>query len=271
MSVGAYPASAEPFPRPPGDEPLRARTGIDPARLDADDAPRPVLGRRGDPDQRDHFLRRETRDRRRSSHRPARGDVHLCPDGALPLHDVARDHLCDLLDDPRFAEDGVADRLVEHLREPRHVHALLAAGQVDGALDLGSHHRLGITSPDANRLLHAGHTRAREGEFDGRRGCLHVRTRWAVRPCGHVARGGGRRHRLPRSAYRRSRDRRRSSSSLPPVWHVGQYVIVCSSNRPDAGVAAARAGLAETTVDPIDGRVVLARLSPSTRARCRSS
>ena len=51
--------------------------------------------------------------------------------------------------DPRLAEHGVADRLVEHLGEARHVDALLAAGEVDGALYLGGHHGLGHRSrPD---------------------------------------------------------------------------------------------------------------------------
>ena len=116
-------------------------------------------------------------------HRPAGGDAHLGPHGALPLDDVVRDHLGDLLHDARLAEHGVADRLVEHLGEAGHVDALLAAREVDGALDLGGHHRLGVAAPNPDRLLHPGHAGARERELDGRRGRLHVGDE--VRTVGH--------------------------------------------------------------------------------------
>ena len=80
--------------------------------------------------------------------------------GVLPFDDVPGDHLRDLLDNPCFAENRIADRLIEDLREPRHVDALLATGEVDRALDVGGHHRLGVASADANRLLHAGNAGA---------------------------------------------------------------------------------------------------------------
>ena len=101
----------------------------------------------------------------------------------LPLDDVSRDHLRDLLDDPCLAKDGIADRLVEDLREPGHVDALLAAGEVDRALDLGGHHRLGVTAADPDRLLHAGDACAGERELDRRRRRLHVGDE--MRPVGH--------------------------------------------------------------------------------------
>jgi len=102
------------------------------------------------------ILRRQTRDRRDAPHRPARVDPHLGPMGVLALDDMPRDHLGDLLDDPRLTEDGVTDRLVEDLGEPRHVDALLAPCEVDRALDVCGHHRLGIATADPDRLLDAG-------------------------------------------------------------------------------------------------------------------
>ena len=165
----------KPLRRAAGDEPLRAGAGVDPGRLDADHAPGAVLGRSRDADQRHHLLRRQAGHRRRAPHRPARRDPNLGPDRALALDDVPRDHLRDLLHDPRLAEHDVTDRLVEHLGEARHVDALLPPREVDRALDLGGHHRLGVASADPNRLLHSGHAGARERELDGRRGRLHVR------------------------------------------------------------------------------------------------
>ena len=87
----------------------------------------------------------------------------------LALDDLRRDPLRELLDEQPLAEHDVADRLVEELGEARHVHALLVAGEIDGALDLGGHHGLGVAAPDPDRLLDAGHARARERELDGRR------------------------------------------------------------------------------------------------------
>ena len=178
------PGVGEPFCRAPGDEPLRAGTGVDPGRLDADHPPCPVLRRRGDADQRHHLLRRQPGDRRHPSHRPASRDPNLGSDGALALDDVAGDHLRDLLHDPCLAEHDVADRLVEHLGEARHVDALLPAREVDGALDLGRHHRLGVAAANANCLLNPGHTGPRKRELDGWRRRLHVRRE--VRELAHV-------------------------------------------------------------------------------------
>ena len=104
--------------------------------------------------------------------------------GVLALDDVPGDHLGDLLDDARLAEDGITDRLVEDLRESRHVDALLAAREVDRALDVGGHHRLGIAAADPDRLLDAGDAGAGERELDRRRGRLHVGDE--MRPVGHL-------------------------------------------------------------------------------------
>ena len=49
------------------DEALCARAGVDPGRLDADDAACPLRGRRGDADQRHDLLGREPRDRGRAA------------------------------------------------------------------------------------------------------------------------------------------------------------------------------------------------------------
>ena len=133
-----------------------------------------MLGRRRDPDQRHHLLRRQPGDGCHPAHRPARSDVDLGANGALPLHDMACDDLGDLLHDPGLAEHDVADRLVEYLREARHVNALLAAAEVDGALDLGGHHRLGVATANPDRLLDAGDAGAGKRQLDGRRRCLHV-------------------------------------------------------------------------------------------------
>ena len=85
MSVGAYPASASRSAARPATSPCAHGQALIPVASTPTTRFDPVLGRRGDPDQRDHLLRREARDRRRPSHRPAGGDAHLGPDGALAL------------------------------------------------------------------------------------------------------------------------------------------------------------------------------------------
>ena len=57
----------QPLGRAVAHEALRARAGVDPGRLDADDAARSRLGRGRDPAERHHLLRREP------GHRRARG------------------------------------------------------------------------------------------------------------------------------------------------------------------------------------------------------
>ena len=149
MSPPSKPASASRSAARPATSPCAHGQALIPVASTPTTRVVTVLGRRGDPDQRDHLLRRETRDRRRAPHRPARGDVHLGPNGALPLHDVARDQLCDLLDDPRLAE-------ARRRRSPRRTPPGSATcarpsgrgAEVDGALDLGGHHRLGIAATD---------------------------------------------------------------------------------------------------------------------------
>ena len=149
------------------DQALRARARVDPRRLDAHHAPRAGAGRGCDADQRDHLLRREPGHRRRAPDRPACRDARLCTERPLPLDDVSRDALGEHLDEQRVAEHDLLDRLVEQLGEAGHVDALLTAVEVDGALDLGRHHRLLVAAPDADRLLHAGDAGARQRQPDG--------------------------------------------------------------------------------------------------------
>ena len=147
-------------------EALGARTGVDPGRLDSNRAARACLGRRGDPAQRDHLLRCEARHRSASVDRPLGADPDLGPESALPLDDASRDVLGEHLDEQRLAIDDELDRLLEELGEARHVHALLIGSEIDGAVDHRGHDRLRVATTDANRLLHARDTRAREGERD---------------------------------------------------------------------------------------------------------
>ena len=168
------PGLGQPLRRAAADEPLRARTGVDPSRLDADDASHAVGRRRGDPDERDHLLRRELADGRRPPHRPERRDPSLGPERALPADDVARNVLGERLDVQRLGADDRLDRLLEQLREARHVDALLALREVDGALDLGRHHRLAAFVAHADGLLDARDAGARQRQPHLGRGRLEI-------------------------------------------------------------------------------------------------
>ena len=77
----------------------------------------------------------------------------------LPRDDVRRDPVGEHLDEQPFSEHGLVDRLVEELREARHVDALLIAREVDGAVDLGGHEDLVVAAADPDRLVDAGHAR----------------------------------------------------------------------------------------------------------------
>ena len=91
------------------------------------------------------------------------------------------------LDEQCLAEDDLVDRLVEELREPRHVHALLRAIEVDGALDLRSHHRLRVAAADPDRLADTGDAGAGDGELDVGRRRLDVLANARVNPLRHAA------------------------------------------------------------------------------------
>ena len=168
-------------------EALRARAGVDPRRLDTDRASGTRLGRRGDPAQRDHLLRREPRDRRASVDRPLGADPDLGAERALPLDDAARDVLGEHLDEQRLAIDDELDGLLEELGEARHVHALLIGSEIDGAVDHRGHDRL-RRHPDGCEPLSA---RPR-----------HLRARARARS--RVTRPGG----LPRASRRSARGHR---------------------------------------------------------------
>ena len=87
--------------------------------------------------------------------------------GETPLPDGPFVYAADvvaLLDDARLAEHGIADRLVEQLGKPRHVHALLLPREVDGALDVGGDLLLDAPVADPDRFARAHHACAREPE-----------------------------------------------------------------------------------------------------------
>ena len=164
----------QPLGGAPADEPLRARAGVDPGRLDADDPAYALGRRRRDPDERDHLLRREPADRRCAPDGPLGRDPRLGAQRALAADDVARDVLGERLDVQRLGADDRLDRLFEEFGEARHVHALLLAREVDRALDLGRHHRLVALVPDADRLLDAGDAGARQRQPHLGRGRLEI-------------------------------------------------------------------------------------------------
>jgi hypothetical protein len=78
------------------------------------------------------------------------------------------------LDEERLADHDVVDRLCEHLREARHVHALLRRVEVDGARDARGDQLLVVAVAQADRLVDAAHADAREADSDLGRGRLEV-------------------------------------------------------------------------------------------------
>src|SRR5919198_3479357 len=147
-------------------ETLCARACVDARRLDADEPSRPALRGGGDPDQRDHFLRRELRHGRAPLERITSRDVHLGAPRALPLDYVPRDVLRELLDEERLADHDLLDRLLEQLRKARHVDALLRRIEVDGAVDLRRDEPLDPTPPQPDRLVEAADAGARQPQPD---------------------------------------------------------------------------------------------------------
>ena len=156
------------------DEALRTRASVDPGRLDSDDPAHTVGRGRRDPDERDHLLRREPADRRRPAHGPLGRDPRLGTQRALPADDVACDVLRERFDVQRLGPDHSLDRLLEQLGEAGHVDALLLVREVDGALDLGRHHRLVALVPDPDRLLDARDAGARQRQPHLGRGRLEI-------------------------------------------------------------------------------------------------
>ena len=98
-----------------------------------------------------------------------------------------RDPVGEHLHEQALAEHDVVDRLVEELGEARHVDALLVAGEVDGALELGRHQDLLGAPADPDRLVDPRHARAREREPDRRRRGLEVARRAGGRSRGSTS------------------------------------------------------------------------------------
>ena len=92
--------------------------------------------------------------------RPLRANPDLGLERLLALDDPCGDVLGEHLDEQALAGDHQVDRLLEELREARHVDALLVRRQVDGAVDDRGHHGLRVAAPDPNGLLDAGYARA---------------------------------------------------------------------------------------------------------------
>ena len=104
----------------------------------------------------------------------ARTDLHLGDDGVLPLDDPRRDVLREVLDQEGIVGDDAFDRLLEELREARHVHALLRRVEIDGAVDRRRDQLLLGAAADAHRLLDAGDAGARQADRHLGRGGLEV-------------------------------------------------------------------------------------------------
>ena len=165
LDVGFPEAGLEqPLGRLASHEPLCARAGVDPRRLDADDSAHARLRRGGDADDRDHLLRGEARDRRAALERIAGRDPNLGATRRLTGDDLAGDVLGQLFHEERLADHDLVDRLLEELREARHVHALLRGIEVDEAVDVGGDQLFGAAPAQADRLGDALHPGAREAE-----------------------------------------------------------------------------------------------------------
>ena len=167
----AEPGFEQALGRSAPDEALGARAGVDAPRLDSDHAPNAIGRRRRDPDQLRDLLCRQAGDRRLALERVLRLDPHLRAQCVLTLDDVARDVLCERLDEEGFADHDLVDRLAEQLGKARHVHAFLARLEIDGAGDLGGKGLLVPLVPDPDRLLHPGHPGPGQPELNlGHRG-----------------------------------------------------------------------------------------------------
>ena len=160
----------EPLARALPDEPLRAGAGVDSRRLDADDpASCPLRGGR-EPDQRNELLGPETGHGRPPLERILGDDLDLGAQRALAFDDLRGDAGGELLDQERFLDHDLLDRLLEQLREARHVHALLRRIEIDGAIDVRGDQLLVLAIADPDRLADAADAGAREPN-------LHVRGR----------------------------------------------------------------------------------------------
>jgi len=92
----------------------------------------------------------------------------------LPLDDVARDVLREVLDEELLLDHDLVDRLLEDLGEAGHVHALLRRVEVDEALDVGGDESVAPAVLHAHGLLDAGDAGARKADADLGRRSLQV-------------------------------------------------------------------------------------------------
>ena len=176
-------------------EPLRARAGVDPGRLDADCPPRSAFDAAAMPHS--VTISWQIRHRRAAVNRPLRADPDLGT-SALALDDTARDVLREHLDEKRLVLD---DELMASSKSSGNRDMwtpFWSGGEVDGAVDHRSHDRGGASTPDVDRLLHSRDARARQCERDLRRRCLKVvRELHAVRHAATVAACRQRKRRQP--------------------------------------------------------------------------
>ena len=158
----------------PAHEPLRARARVDAPRLDADDAAHALGDAAAIPIRvAISWVWRPVTGVRRSS--------GYCASMRTSARSACwRSTMCFAMCSASVSTRNaspittVVDRLAEDLRKAGHVDAFLRRVEVDRARDLGGECLFVPLVPDADRLLHAGHARARQAEPDlGRRG-LHV-------------------------------------------------------------------------------------------------
>ena len=115
-------------------------------------------------DQRDQPLRAQPGHGCRPLEGVAGARSDLGPERVLTVQDVSRDVLGELLDEQLLAHHDLVDRLLEQLREARHMDALLLGIEVDVAVDRGGNERLVAVVAHSYRLLDVRHARAREAE-----------------------------------------------------------------------------------------------------------
>src|SRR4051795_9082053 len=152
-----------------GDELLRAWARGHALRRDADQAARAALAGHRAAEQRVQLLGLDARQRRGLVLGVARLDRDLGAARVLALAHELGDVLRELLGaEGRLAQDDLADRVVDDLFEARHVRALLLGAEVDEAVQARVEELLAGVAAQADDLLHAGDTHARERDVDGR-------------------------------------------------------------------------------------------------------
>ena len=212
----------QPLGGPLADQALRAGARVEAAYLDSDHPPRAGAVDQRVADQVVDLLGRQARHRRHPGDRELGPDGHLRAQRLLALDHPGGDVLGQVLDVQRLADHHLVDGLGDGLGEAGHVHALLGGVEVDIAVDIGVVDELGPGVGDPDHLLDAGHTGSGQCQRHlGRRGleigCEAGRFRHAPKSRWTVASA------ICQAAHsRRSRERRRSASGLPPVWQVGQ-------------------------------------------------